>query len=150
MSMQNPKEFVLAGVLMKRLLSGQETDGQFCLFENQSNGASRTPIHMHADDDETIYMMSGEMQAIVAGETKTVKAGETLFLKRGIPHQLMNVSGEPMHYILLCTPSGFDGFVAEGGRERIGAAPVTPPTPDDVARMKDAAPKFGITLMQNW
>jgi len=144
------KDFVLAGVLMKRLLSGAETSGQFCLFENRSDGASRTPIHVHADDDETIYMMAGEMQAIVGGKTKTVRAGETLFLKRGIPHQLMNVSGAPMHYILLCTPSGFDGFVAEGGREREDGAEILPPTLDDIARMKSAAPRFGITLMPTW
>ena len=144
------KEFILAGVLMKRLLSGADTDGQFCLFENQSDGASRTPIHVHADDDETIYMMEGEMQAIVGGQTKIVRAGETLLLKRGIPHQLMNVSGAQMHYILLCTPSGFDGFVAEGGREREEGAEIAPPTPEDIARMKSAAPRFGITLMQNW
>ncbi|MCB8882084.1 cupin domain-containing protein [Acidisoma cellulosilytica] len=144
------KEFLLAGVVMKRLLSGAETDGQFCLFENRSDGASRTPIHVHADDDETIYMMVGEMQAIVGGQTKVVRAGETLFLKRGIPHQLMNVSGAPMHYILLCTPSGFEGFVAEGGHERADGAAVAPPTPEDIARMKSAAPRFGITLMQAW
>ena len=144
------KEFVLAGVLMKRLLSGTETDGQFCLFENRSDGASRTPIHVHADDDETIYMMEGEMQAIVGGETKIVGAGETLFLKRGVPHQLMNVSGAPMHYILLCTPSGFEGFVAEGGRELRDGTDLAPPTADDIARMKSAAPRFGITLMQTW
>jgi len=144
------KQFILAGVLMKRLLSGADTDGQFCLFENQSDGASRTPIHVHADDDETIYVMKGEMQVIVNGQTKTVRAGETLFLKRGIPHQLMNISGARMHYILLCTPSGFDGFVAEGGREREEGAEIAPPTPDDIARMTSAAPRFGITLMQNW
>jgi len=141
---------MLAGVLMKRLLSGADTDGQFCLFENRSDGASRTPIHFHADDDETIYMMEGEMQAIVGGETKVIRAGETLFLKRGIPHQLMNVSNAPMHYILLCTPSGFESFVAEGGQERADGAEITPPTPDSVARMKSAAPRFGITLMQTW
>jgi mannose-6-phosphate isomerase-like protein (cupin superfamily) len=146
------KEFVLAGVLMKRLLSGADTDGQFCLFENWSDGASRTPIHVHADDDETIYMMEGEMQAIIGGETKIIRAGETLFLKRGVPHQLMNVSGARMRYILLCTPSGFDNFVAEGGRERERdeGTQIVPPTTNDIARMKSAAPRFGITLMPTW
>ena len=33
-----PKEFVLAGVVMRQLVSGEQTDGSFCLFENRSDG----------------------------------------------------------------------------------------------------------------
>lgn len=54
MSSMETKEFVLAGVVMKRLLSGRQTNGQFCLFENISGGNTKTPIHVLAEDDETI------------------------------------------------------------------------------------------------
>jgi hypothetical protein len=37
------KEFVLAGIVMKPLLSGEQTAGQFCLLENKSDGNTRTP-----------------------------------------------------------------------------------------------------------
>src|SRR5262249_54791111 len=46
MSSKMTKAFVLAGIVMKRLLSGQPTAGQFCLFENKSDGNTRTPIHV--------------------------------------------------------------------------------------------------------
>jgi hypothetical protein len=95
-------------------------------------------------------MMEGEIQAIVAGETRTIRAGEAMFLSRGIPHQLINRSGQPVHYTLLCTPSGFEGFVAEGGYSRKSGEGVQPPTAEDVARMQDAAPRFGITLLPGW
>lgn len=52
MSSMETKAFVLAGVTMKRLLSGKQTNGQFCLFENSSGGNTTTPIHVHAEDDE--------------------------------------------------------------------------------------------------
>ncbi len=44
MSSMESKEFVLAGVVMKRLLSGPQTNGQFCLLENISAGNTKTPI----------------------------------------------------------------------------------------------------------
>jgi hypothetical protein len=47
------KEFALAGIVMKRLLSREQTAGQLCLFENKSGGNTRTPIHVHAKDDKT-------------------------------------------------------------------------------------------------
>jgi mannose-6-phosphate isomerase-like protein (cupin superfamily) len=150
MNSRSQPEFILAGVLMKRLLSGSETDGGFCLFDNRSDGPSKTPVHVHAHDDETIFVIEGEMQAIVDGETRTVGPGETIFLPRGIPHQLMNASGLPTRYILLCVPSGFEGFVAEGGHARAPGEPAGLPEGADIARMTEAAPRFGITLLPDW
>jgi quercetin dioxygenase-like cupin family protein len=62
----------------------------FCLFENRSDGETKTPIHVHADDDETIYVVEGQLTAVVDGEARTLSPGESIFLKRGTPHQLMN------------------------------------------------------------
>lgn len=119
-----PKEFVLAGVVMKRLVSGEQTEGLFCLFENRSDGQTKTPIHVHANDDETVYVVEGQLTAIVDGEARTLSPGESLFLKRGIPHQLMNSGNQPVRYILIGTPSVFEQFLAEGGHEQIGRAHV--------------------------
>jgi len=90
------------------------------------------------------------MRAIIAGKEQSVSAGETVFLPRGVPHQLMNVSGHPTHYLLLCTPSGFEGFLAEGGHLRAPGEEVQAPSPGDIERMKAAAPRFGITLLAGW
>lgn len=38
---------------MKRPLSGEQTAGQLCLFENKSGGNTRTSIHVHAKGDKT-------------------------------------------------------------------------------------------------
>ena len=150
--MTNPeaKEFVLAGVVMKRLISGQETGGLFCLFENRSDGQTKTPIHVHANDDETVYVIEGQLTAVVDGEARTLSPGESLFLKRGIPHQLMNPANQPVRYILIGTPSLFEQFLAEGGHELRKGEVVAPPTPADIERLKAAAPRFGITLLYDW
>jgi len=145
-----PKEFVLAGVVMKRLVSGEQTEGQFCLFENRSDGQTKTPIHVHADDDETIYVLEGQLTAVVDGEARTLSPGESIFLKRGVPHQLMSAGHHPVRYILIGTPSVFEQFLAEGGHELRKGEVVGPPTPADIERLKAAAPRFGITLLHDW
>jgi mannose-6-phosphate isomerase-like protein (cupin superfamily) len=144
------KEFVLAGIIMKRLLSGDETAGQFCLFENRSGGNTMTPIHVHAMDDETIYIIEGELTAIVEGQPRRLTSGESIFLPRGIPHQLVNTSGTPSRYILIGTPALFDRFVKEGGHERQPDETVGPPTPKEIERLRKASPRFGITLLKDW
>ena len=144
------KEFVLAGEVMKRLLSGEQTAGQFCLFENRSDGNTRTPIHVHARDDETIYVIEGELTAAIDGRSRRLSAGESIFLPRGIPHQLMNMSGRSCRYILIGTPALFDQFLEQGGHELRPDEVVGPPTPEEIARLREASPKFGITLLSDW
>lgn len=144
------KTFVLAGVVMKRLLSGDETAGQFCLLENKSDGNTKTPIHVHANDDETIYIIEGELTAVFDGEPRRVIAGESMFLPRGIPHQLMNMSGKPCRYILIGTPALFERFLEQGGHELQPGETVGPPTPEEIERLREASPRFGITLLSDW
>lgn len=150
MSETDGKEFVLAGVVMKRLLSGDRTAGQFCLFENRSDGDTRTPIHVHANDDETLYIVEGALTALIDGKPRRVISGESIFLPRGVPHQLVNTSGDPCKYVLIGTPALFDRFVEEGGHERRPDEVVGPPTPEEVARLREASPRFGITLLRDW
>jgi mannose-6-phosphate isomerase-like protein (cupin superfamily) len=150
MSNISNKEFVLAGVVMKRLLSGEQTAGQFCLLENYSNGNTRTPIHVHARDDETVYIIEGELTAVLNGEPRSLSAGESIFLPRGIPHQLMNMSGSPCRYILVGTPALFERFLEEGGHKLQPDEVVGPPTPEEIARIRETSPKFGITLLPDW
>ena len=144
------RAFVLAGIVMKRLLSGKQTAGQFCLFENESGGNTRTPIHVHAMDDETLYMIEGELTASIDGRPCRLSAGESIFLPRGTPHQLVNMSGRSCRYILIGTPALFDEFVEEAGRELQPDEVAGPPTPGDIERLRAASSKFGITLLPDW
>lgn len=143
-------EYILAGVLMKQHLAAEQTAGAFSLFENRSSGMSRTPIHVHENDDETLYVLEGELYVLLAGSGQALRAGQTVFLPRGIPHQLENVSGLPAHYLLLCTPSGFERFLAAGGHLRSSEGEPQPPTREDLDRLRTAAPQFGITLLDKW
>jgi mannose-6-phosphate isomerase-like protein (cupin superfamily) len=150
MSGTDGKEFVLAGIVMKRLLSGEQTAGQFCLFENRSGGNTRTPIHIHAGDDETVHILEGELTAVLDGQPNRLTTGDSMFLPRGIPHQLVNMSGSPNRYILIGTPALFDRFVEEAGRERQPDEIVGPPTSEEIERLRKASPRFGITLLPDW
>jgi hypothetical protein len=84
------------------------------------------------------------------GQPRRLTAGESIFLPRGIPHQLVNVSGNPCRYILIGTPALFDRFVEEGGHELQPDEVVGPPTPGELERLREASPRFGITLLPDW
>ena len=45
------------------------------------------------------------------------------------------------------SPSGFEEFVAIAGREQGPADTVETPSAEEIARMKEAAPDFGVALL---
>jgi hypothetical protein len=62
----------------------------------------------------------------------------------------MNISGDPCRYILIGTPALFDRFLEEAGHELQPDEVVGPPTPEEVARLREASLRFGITLLSDW
>ena len=48
-------------------------------------------------------------------EVFTRRAGEPAFAPRGSAHTLANMSGEPVRYLLICTPGGFEARFQEDG-----------------------------------
>ena len=69
------------------------------------------PRHTHTREDEAYFVLSGELEAIVGDEVFTLRPGETLIAPRNIPHQLRNSGNVANHYLIMFSPSGFEGFL---------------------------------------
>jgi hypothetical protein len=62
----------------------------------------------------------------------------------------MNMSGSPCRYILIGTPALFERFLEEGGHALQPDEAVGPPAPEEIERLREASPRFGITLLAEW
>ncbi len=91
-----------------------ETDGAFLMFEDVLARGKTTPLHIHPAEDETIYVLSGEMLVHVDGEEHRVGAGGLFVAPRGVPHALMVVS-EQAHILALQTPGSGEAFYRAAG-----------------------------------
>jgi quercetin dioxygenase-like cupin family protein len=69
------------------------------------------PRHTHTREDETYYLLSRELEVIVGDEVFVLREGDTLIAPRDIPHQLRNSGNTENHYLLMFSPSGFEGFL---------------------------------------
>ena len=74
-----------------------------------------SPNRPDADPDHTVAKVScGRRRCqLVLTEDKTfvLKAGDSLLAPRNISHQLRNSGSTANHYLLVFSPSGFEGFV---------------------------------------
>ena len=89
--------------------TSQDTGGQFCLVEVHEN-EGEYPLHVHHNEDETFFVLEGEVDFEVGGKTIVAKPGTILFGPRGVPHRY-TVRGGPARLMYLCTPGGFEELI---------------------------------------
>lgn len=92
-------------------LSGVDTGGAFCLLEVSLAPGIGVPRHTHTREDESYYVISGELEVTVAGEVFLLKEGDSLMARRNIPHEIRNSGDVENHYLLVFSPSGFEEFI---------------------------------------
>src|SRR5262249_27415200 len=92
-------------------LSGADTGGAYCFLEVSAAPGVSVPRHTHTREDESYYVLSGELEVVVGEKAFLLKAGDTLMAPRNIPHQLRNPGSTENHFLLIFSPSGFEGFV---------------------------------------
>src|SRR6202162_4899319 len=142
----------LAGDTYTILLSGNQTDGRYCLIDMLIPPGGGPPPHRH-DFEESFTLLEGEIEATFRGEKSTVRAGETLSIPANAPHSFTNASKRTVRLLCLCAPAGQEEFFAQVGVP-VATRTTPPPKLDKEAQaafMKKAqelAPKYRTELVK--
>ncbi len=91
-----------------------ETAEAFILMEDRMQRGKRTPMHVHPDQDEAIYVLEGELLVDVEGEQQRVGTGGFFFAPRGVAHAFM-VTSDSARVLALQTPGTGESFYREAG-----------------------------------
>lgn len=130
------------------LLSSPETGGAYSLFEFHVPKGNGSPPHVHSREDESFYVLSGEVDFSIDGKVTRVKAGDVIFGARGIPHNFTGVSETPARMICLTSPGGFENFFAAVGTLVADkSVPPKPPTDEEIQKLMQLAPNFGLKIL---
>ena len=102
------------------LVTGAETGGRFALVETIEVRGAEPPRHLHHGEDETLYVVEGELRVWLAGQWHDAPAGSALTLSRGVEHGCAVVT-EEARVLTVLAPAGFEGFHRELEEPRAGA-----------------------------
>ncbi len=137
-----------SGWLMTFPATAQNTQGQFALIEGVARKGNVPPPHIHHREEETFYVLEGEM-TVSAGE-RTVKAtpGTMVTVPRHVVHSFEIDSAE-LRVLILVTPAGMDGWFKEFSVPAL--AMTLPPAAEvpysDIQRMLDVSPRYGLEIV---
>jgi len=122
---------------------GDATGGALAVVEMRLPAGFSPPPHVHANEDEAFYLLSGQVDAQVGDQRVHAEQGGFLWLPRGVQHGFVVVGDGPCTILTLTTPAGFDSFVAEVGT-RTTTVELPEPRQPDVPRLVEIAGRYGI------
>lgn len=117
-----------------------QTEGRLGQVEVIDPIGSATPLHLHHNEDETFYVLEGEVSVFVDGERIDLGPGDYACVPRGVPHAYV-VRSAVARQLVTFSPSGFEeAFVALGVPAAESAQPDDSvfPAPEEMARVLGA------------
>src|ERR1700688_4626878 len=72
--------------------TAEETGGAFLLFEDRMEQGKMTPLHIHPESDETMYLLEGEILFHMDGGEHRLGIGGLAVAPRGVPHAFLGLS----------------------------------------------------------
>lgn len=90
------------GGVHRWMATAEQTDGSYLLFEDRMERGKVTPLHLHPDADESMYLLE-EILIHLDGVEHRVGPGGLVMVPRGTPHAFL-VTSETARMLCLITP----------------------------------------------
>src|SRR6266480_2491478 len=142
----------LVGDTYTILLSGNDTDGRYCLIDMLVPPGGGPGPHRH-DFEESFTILEGEIEATFRGKKSVVRTGETVNIPANAPHSFTNASKQTVRLLCICAPAGQEEFFAHVG---VAVAARTTPPPklgeaaqtEFIKKAQELAPKYRTELLK--
>lgn len=128
------------GGLLTMKATSEETGGAFLLFEDFMSQGKTTPLHVHANEDETLYVLEGEILVHVDGINHPVGTRGVAVAPRGVPHAFL-VTSQTARVLTLQTPGTAEAFYRGASEPASADADATGTV--DFERVRESAERSG-------
>jgi quercetin dioxygenase-like cupin family protein len=103
------------GMEFQLLVGGEQSEGAYSLMRGEMDHG--IPQHIHEFDDESLYILEGNMVAVVGEVNYELSTGDFLYLPRKVPHELL--IEEPVRVLSSICPGGVIECLMEEVAEHI-------------------------------
>jgi quercetin dioxygenase-like cupin family protein len=126
-------------------LTSEDTGGVYSVAEETTPPQGGPPPHTHSQEDETLYVLEGEVEFLLGEDTIPAGAGSCVYVPRGALHTFKNVGTLPSRVLVVLSPGGFEKFFLEAGEPAPeGSSP--PEGEPDVGRIVEIGQKYGLEI----
>ena len=132
------------------LVTGAESGGAYFAMEADVPAGGGPPPHIHRNEDETFYVLEGEVEFLLGDRLVKGTAGDFVNVPRGTVHRFHNAGAARARLIVTFTPAGIEKFFEETLERATHADQQLPDNVHEVAaRYAEAAPRYGIEFVSS-
>ncbi|SDJ29469.1 Cupin domain-containing protein [Nonomuraea maritima] len=129
-------------------LTAQETNGSVGVVEASVPPGGGPVAHTHADQDETFYLLSGELEFLDGERTFMAGPGDLVHCPRTSRHRFKNTGLHTAKMLFFYTPGGSEGLFLDGGDDPKPGVPVPGWGPERFqGPMLDLFAKYGLEAL---
>lgn len=122
-----------------------DSGGTIGVFESMTPAGEGPPVHIHANEDEVLYVIDGEFEFWLDGKVSRAGPGASMFLPRSVPHTFRVVGDRPGRILAITTPGGFESFFIEAAERDLRI-------PDNMPELMELGGRYGLQFIgpANW
>lgn len=142
---ESERLWAVDGSLSRMLLPPEPTGGTHAIVMDQVARNEGIPLHRHPGDDETFYVIEGELEFFSEdGSSTELCAGDVLFQPGETPHSF-RVNSHEARYLIITTPRHFAFYRAIGTPAQGDGLP--PQEPMDMDKVMAACEAYGVEIV---
>jgi quercetin dioxygenase-like cupin family protein len=128
------------------MATGDDTDGKYALFEVYVPPGGGPPPHIHSREEESFYVLEGEITFQVGDQRIVAKAGTFANMPVGSLHSFTNATDKLARMIISVAPAGLEKMFLEVGQPVAFGQQAPPPSKAEIDKLLAVAPRYGIEI----
>jgi quercetin dioxygenase-like cupin family protein len=141
------RTIAVVGDVYRFMATGEETNGKYAMWEAIVPPGGGPPPHVHSREEESFYILEGEITFQVGAERVVATAGMFANIPVGVEHSFKNESSQPAKMVISVAPAGLENMFFESGVPLpAGSTTALPPTMDEIERLLAIASRYGIEI----
>ena len=121
-------------------VGGDSTGGAFGMWEGLLPPGGSSPVHIHHNEVECIYVMEGTLRFLCDNEQWDSGPGTWVMMPKDVRHGIKAVSETPVRFLEFFLPAGLEQLFAKLPDGEIAAKP-------DMARILEVATRYGLEFL---
>ena len=141
------RTIAVVGDIYRFLATGEDTDGRYALMEAIVPPGGGPPPHIHSREEEGFFVLEGEITFQLGEDRFVAGVGTFANMPVGSLHSFKNESSKPAKMLISMAPAGLEKMFFEVGVPLAeGATTALPPTKEEIEKLLEIAPRYGIEI----